>query len=161
MRKNGAESIVLYYKAIPNMVRLLEQERAELEDEYSSLRATPYDGTPHGSTPGKPTEDRAMRLAENGNRDRLREIAVRIEVLRGDAATIRAALDSMSGKYKSLIHTRLLYGYSWGKLSVRMGVPDSTVRYWYRMALERLAEVLDEAPMADELEGRASRARSL
>ena len=67
----------------------------------------------------------------------------------------------MSGKYKGLVSMKLLRGYSWGKISVRLGVPDSTARYWYKMALDRLADILDEVPMADELEGRASRARSL
>ena len=66
MRRNGAENIVLYYKAIPGMTKLLKQERAELEDDYNSLRGTSYDGMPHGSTPGKPTEEQAVRLAEKG-----------------------------------------------------------------------------------------------
>ena len=161
MRRNGAENIVLYYKAIPGMTKLLKQERAELEDDYNSLRGTSYDGMPHGSTPGKPTEEQAVRLAEKGIYDRLQEIVVRLEVLDADAATIRRAMDDMSGKYKSLLMMKLLRGYSWGKISVRLSVPDSTARYWYGMALDRLAGILDEAPMADELEARASRARSL
>lgn len=161
MRRNGAESIVLYYKAIPGMIELLKRERRDLEGEYDSLRGTSYDGMPHTSAPGKPTEELAMRLAEKGIRDRVQEIGVRLEVLEADAATIRGSLDAMSGKYKSLLHMKLLYGYSWGKISVRMGVPDSTARYWYKRALDRLAGILEEAPMCDELEGRASRARSL
>lgn len=161
MRRNGAENIVLYYKAIPGMTKLLKQERAELEDDYNSLRGTSYDGMPHGSTPGKPTEEQAVRLAEKGVYDRLQEIVVRLEVLDADAATIRRAMDDMSSKYKSLLMMKLLRGYSWGKISVRLSVPDSTARYWYGMALDRLAGILDEGPMADELEARASRARSL
>lgn len=161
MRRNGAENVVLYYKAIPGMVKLLKQESTELEGEYDSLRGTSYDGMPHGSTPGKPTEALAVRVAEKGVFDRLQEISVRVEVLEADAATIRACMDAMSSKYKGLVSMKLLRGYSWGKISVRLGVPDSTARYWYKMALDRLADILDEVPMADELEGRASRARSL
>ena len=161
MRRNGAESIVLYYRAIPGMKKLLRQEQQELESDYDSLRGTAYDGMPHGSTPGKPTEEQAVRMAEKGIYDRLQEISVRLAVLDADAATIRASLDAMSGKYKSLVYMKLLYRYSWGKISVRLGVPESTARYQLRMALDRLAEILDDVPMADELEGRASRARSL
>lgn len=161
MRRNGAESIMLYYRAIPGMMKLLRQEQQELEGEYDSLRGTAYDGMPHGSTPGKPTEEQAVRMAEKGIYDRLQEIGVRLAVLEADAATIRASLDAMSGKYKSLVYMKLLYRYSWGKISVRLGVPESTARYQLRMALDRLAEILDDVPMADELEGRASRARSL
>ena len=161
MRRNGAENVMLYYRAIPGMIKLLRQEQQGLESDYNSLRGTTYDGMPHGSTPGKPTEEQAVRLSEKGTYDRLQEIRVRLDVLDADAATIRTALDAMSGKYKSLVSMKLLRGYSWGKISVRLGVPDSTARYQFRMALDRLAELLDDVPMADELEGRASRARCI
>ena len=143
------------------MSRLLRQERAELEELYNGLHATACDGMPHGWAPGKPTESLALRIAEAGAYERLQEIRVRLAVLESDAALVRSALDDLSGKYKQILGWRLLRGYSWGKISVRMGAPESTVRYWFKMALSKLAEILSEAPMADELELRASRARSL
>ena len=38
MRYGSVKHIALYYKAIPGMLRLLRQERAELEGNYYGLR---------------------------------------------------------------------------------------------------------------------------
>ena len=40
MRYGSVKHIALYYKAIPGMLRLLRQERAELEGNYYGLRVT-------------------------------------------------------------------------------------------------------------------------
>ena len=61
MRFVDVKRIALYYKAIPGMLHLLRQERAELEEEYNGLGSTAADGTPHGSSPGKPTEELGLR----------------------------------------------------------------------------------------------------
>lgn len=55
---------------------------------------------------------------------------------------------------------RLIRGYSWTKISGKLGVPDSTARNWHGRAVERLGEVLEEVPMVDELAERATRART-
>ena len=161
MRRKEAKTVVMYYRAIPGMIGLLRQEQTELESEYDTLHSAPLDGMPHGSAPGKPTEALAIHTAESGTYERLEEIKVRLLILEGDAAMIRGGLDALNGKYKKLLTLRLLHGYSWGKLSARMGAPDSTIRYWFSMALDQLARVLEEVPMPEELAARASRARSL
>ena len=96
------------------------------------------DGMPHSSAPGNPTEALAVRVIENGVKNRLQEISVQVEVLEGDAANIRGALDAVNGKYKSVIIMRLIRGYSWTKISGKLGVPDSTARNWHGRAVERL-----------------------
>ena len=48
MRFEDVKRIALYYKAIPGMLRLLRQEREELEEEYCGLGSTAADGVPHG-----------------------------------------------------------------------------------------------------------------
>ena len=118
------------------------------------------DAMPHSSAPGNPTEALAVRVIENGVKNRLQEIGVQVEVLEGDAANIRGALDAVNGKYKSVIIMRLIRGYSWTKISGKLGVPDSTARNWHGRAVERLGEVLEEVPMVDELAERATRART-
>ena len=40
MRFVDVKRIALYYKAIPGMLHLLRQERAELEEEYNGLGST-------------------------------------------------------------------------------------------------------------------------
>lgn len=46
---------------------------------------------------------------------------------------------------------RYVRGYSWAKISARMGTADSTARDWHTRAMERLGEVLEELPEAEAL----------
>lgn len=158
MRSETVKHIVKYYGGIPEAIKLLKRERDALEDEYNGLGGLAMDGMPHSSAPGNPTEALAVRVIENGVKNRLQEIGVQVEVLEGDAANIRGALDAVNGKYKSVIIMRLIRGYSWTKISGKLGVPDSTARNWHGRAVERLGEVLEEVPMVDELAERATRA---
>lgn len=160
MRRKNTKVIVGYYSEIPGMVRLLKNERSELEGQwYDALGAVADDGMPHSGTPGKPVEAMAVNAAENGIRERLQEIEVKLQVLEADGAAIRNCLDSMSGRYKGIISMRYLYRYSWGKIAVRLEAPDSTVRNWHMRALDTLGTALDDVPMIEEILGRASRAR--
>ena len=159
MRRKDVKTIIAYFFGIPAQRRLLDQERAELEAEYNGLRGTSYDGMPHSYTPGKPTEELAVRMDAERTWARIQEIDIKKQVLQGDAAIIRDCLDALNSKYKSLVFMKYLNGYSWAKISVLLGVPDGTIRRWNDRAIERLGELLDEAPMAWEILGRASRAR--
>lgn len=160
MRFENVKHIALYYKAIPGMLHLLRQERKGLEEEYNGLRGLAMDGMPHGSSPGKPTENMALRVMENGVGDRLEEIGEKERVLSADAASIRGCLDTLNGKYKQVILMRYVRGYSWAKTGARMDAPDSTVRNWHDRAIERFGEALEELPDARGLIDRASRART-
>ena len=149
MQFESVKHIAQYYKAIPGMLRLLQQEREELEGNYYGLRGLAYDGTPHSSSPGKPTEEAGLRALESGVGDRLAEIKA-----------IRGCLDAVNGRYKQVILMRYVRGYSWAKTGVRMNAPDSTVRNWHERAMERFGEALEELPEAAELAARAARART-
>ena len=92
--------------------------------------------------------------------ERLAEIEETERVLSGDEACIRACLDALNGKYKEVIVMRYVRGYSWAKISARLGTADSTARDWHTRAMERLGEVLEELPEAEALARRASRART-
>ena len=124
MRSETVKHIVKYYGGIPEAIKLLKRERDALEDEYNGLGGLAMDGMPHSSAPGNPTEALAVRVIENGVKNRLQEISIQVEVLEGDAANIRGALDAVNGKYKSVIIMRLIRGYSWTKISGKLGVPD-------------------------------------
>ena len=159
MRRNDVKKIIAYYYGIPAMRRLLDAERADLESEYDGLRGAPMDGMPHGSAPGKPTEALAERMDAMNVWNRLETIDVRAHVLSMDRDLICSCIDALNGEYKRLLVMRYRDGYSWVKMSVRTGKADKTVRRRHDKALERLGEALDEAPMIDEVLGRASRAR--
>lgn len=159
MERKEINQILLYYAAIPGMLKLLRKEKEDLELEYSSVQAIAPNGGQHGSTPGSPTEKIALQVIENGVSDRLKEIEVKILVLARDAALIRGCMDGMNSEYKRLILMRYVHRYSWNKISARMGMPESTARSWYERAGEILFHELKFVPMADELCKRASRAR--
>lgn len=154
-----AAGIFAYYFGIPAMRAELAVERAELEDEYDGLRGTSYDGAPHSSTPGKPTEELAARVDARNVWNRLEKIAVRDHVLIVDRENIRGCLDVLKGEYKKLIFAKYRDKYSWARIAASNGIPDRTARWQHDKALDRLGEALEEVPMADELLGRASRAR--
>ena len=103
MRRKQVKTIIVYYSGIPGMVRLLERERLDLEDEYNGLRGTSLDGMPHSHTPGKPTEELAVRMEAKNTWARIQEIDVKEQVLHMDAAIIRDCLDALTGTYKSLV----------------------------------------------------------
>jgi hypothetical protein len=160
MKRSDVKQVLGYYFSIPRMRAILADERDELEDEYNSLKSTTYDGGGgHGSTPGKPTETQAQRADALNVRGRLEEIAVRDHVLVTDREHIRGCLDVLNGEYKRLIFSRYRDGYSWARLAVQHEVPDRTVRRKHDKAVDRMGEALEEVPMADEIVGRASRAR--
>lgn len=160
MRQEAVKHIVRYYGSIPDALKMLKRERAELEDEYNGLGGLGMDGMPHSATPGDQTAALAARVVENGTRNRLREVCVQIDVLEQDAETIRGCLDAVNGRYKAVLVMRYVAKYSWGQIAAKMRVPNSTVRNWHDKGAERLGEALDEVPMADELAHRASRART-
>ena len=159
MRRKDVKQVIAYYFGIPAMRALLEEERVELEDEYDGSRGVSLDGAPHSSTPGKPTETLALRADARNVRNRLEEITVRDHVLVMDREIIQGCLDALKGEYKRLIFAKYRDGYSWARIAAQNGVSDRTARWRHDKAVDRLGEVLEEAPMMDEILGRASRAR--
>lgn len=159
MRRKDVKTVIAYYFEIPAMRKEFSAERARLESEYDGLRGTSYDGVPHSSMPGKPTEELAAKAEANNTWCRIQEIGVKVQVLQADEAAIRGSVDALNGRYKSLLNMKYFRRYSWAKISASLGTPEATARRWNDKALDRLGELLDEAPMVEELLGRASRAR--
>ena len=160
MKAKQVKEICSYYRDIPGMVRLLNAEAREIAAEYDGLNAVAMDGMPHGSTPGRPVEGLAEKAVENNLADKLQVLDVKKQILETDAAAIKDCLDAVNGRYKQVLTLRYRDKYSWGGISARMGIPDSTARNWHIRAIERMGEALDDVPMVDELLGRALRARS-
>ena len=159
MRRKDVKTIIAYFYGIPAQRRLLDQEQAELEDEYNGLRGTSYDGMPHSSTPGKPTEALALQADARNVWGKLEAVAVRVHVLETDREKIQDCMNAINSEYTRIIFYRYRDKYSWVKIAVMLGVTERTAKRRGEKALDRLGEALEEVPMADELLGRASRAR--
>ena len=159
MRRKDMKTIIAYFYGIPAQRRLLDQQRAELEDEYDGLRGTSLDGMPHSSTPGKPVEVLAERVDAGDVWGKLEAVAVRVHVLEADREKIQDCLSAINGEYTRLIQYHYRDKYSWVKIGLKLGIKERTVKRWHDRALDRLGEALEEVSMPDEILGRASRAR--
>ncbi len=160
MQREEAKLILIYYKGIPDMLKIFRQQKTEIEDAYyNGIRGIDMDGMPHGSNPGRPTESMALLAADNDAAGRLKEIETNIRILEQDKGHIRASLDVLNGRYKKLLFFRYLNEYSWTKISMSLHASDRAVRYWHEKALDRLIYALEDVPMVDEILERASRAR--
>lgn len=131
MKQKTVKVILSYYNGIPSAVRELSKEKKELERSEQSAAA----------------------------KNRLQEIGVKTAVVEMDRALVAGVLDGLAPRYKRVLRMRYGGGYSWGRISVEMAVPDSTVRHWCERALQRMGEALEGAPMVEELVERAQRAR--
>ena len=151
MQRKDVKTVITYYFGIPAMRAMLEDERAELEDEYNSAA--------HDSTPGKPTEEPAGQMGAGNVRNRLEEISVRDQVLVMDWEAIHDCLNVLKGEYKRLLFIKYRDKYSWVQIAVQNGVPSRTAHWRHDKAMDRLGEALEEVPMVDELLARAWRAR--
>ena len=159
MRRKDVKTIIAYFFGIPAQRCLLDQERAELEAEYNGLCGTSYDGMPHSSTPGKPTEALALQADARNVWGKLEAVAVRVHVLETDREKIQDCMNAINGEYTRIIFYRYRDKYSWVKIAVMLGVTERTAKRRGEKALDRLGEALEEVSMPDEILGRASRAR--
>ena len=163
MRQEDARNIVLYYKNIPGMIRVFRQQREDLMLNYDSAKAVVISDMPHGSDGVDTTELFGIAAAEKNVSGRLRQIESCIVMLEQDRDVITSVLDMLNGEYKTLLIYKLVFDYSWTKVSMSLSVAESTLRYRFDLALERLAECLTEYLVetgTDEaIVKRASRAR--
>ena len=143
MEKWEVRCVLQYYRSIPGSRKMLVQEQQEIEAAYFGLRGNAMDGLPHGASVGKPVESVVLALEKSGDGERLREIGEKLRELDADQKAVRAALDGLNDRYKRVLVGRYVRGYSWGGMSARMGVADSTVRHWAEKGLVRLAEALE------------------
>lgn len=162
MKRESVKAVVLYYKNIPDMLKYEYQEREKIEDQYyNGLRsASVGDGMPHGQGDGRPTEKMGIVAAEKGVADAMKRSHDQIKVLEKDSETIHRCIECMNGKYKTLIYHKLVNEYNWPQIACKFGRPESTIRYWLELGLDRLGEILEEdVADLDLLVKRASRAR--
>lgn len=162
MQRESIKAVVAYYKNIPELLKYEYQEREKIIDVYyNGLKSAGVgDGMPHGTGEGKPTEKMGIEAAKKRASEAIRQSYDKIKLLESDEKIIHDCIECMNGKYKMLIYSKLVNEYSWVQLSVKLERPESTIRYWLDLALDRLGEILEEdVKELDVLVKRASRAR--
>lgn len=162
MERSDANSIMIYYGAIPEMLSALHRQKIEIETKYyDGNHALNADGMPHGNTAGNPTESMALRAADEDAFCIINNIAARISTLETDRLIIKDALSCLCRRYQEVLIYKYVDRHSWAQVGDRMFASDSTVRYWKDKALDKLASILEEdSETIDELVKRAGRART-
>ena len=155
-----AETIIRYYADIAGQQRTIARERAELEASYDPLHGNAPDGMPHAAGNGDSTAEKALKMAETDTARRLCELDVRAGILADDGAVIRAALDRLNSRHKTLLVTRYIDGHNWEFVACRVGLSRRQTIRVSVVALGRLGAVLEDAPMAAEILARARDARA-
>lgn len=156
-----AEIIIKYYADIAGQQRAIVRERMTLDAEYNPLRGNALDGMPHAAGNGDKTADIALKLADTDTDRRLRELDVREDVLKGDKAAIRCALDRLNSRHKEVLAARYIDGHTWEFTACRAGLSRRQTIRVSVAALGRLGAVLEDAPMAAEILARARDARAV
>lgn len=159
MQANDAKMILRYLGDMQGQLRTISKEMAELEEQYNGLHGMKLDGMPHGSMPGDATAALALKMAESGNAERRKELIARREVLQGDSAAIRGQIDRLRGVYKMVLFKKYVFGHSWVRVACRIEASTATAKRKGYEGLTRLAVLLDDMPMADEILARARDAR--
>lgn len=159
MQQEDARNLVLYYKNISGMIKVFRQQREDLLLEYDSSKAVTMSDVPHGSGSTDTTELYGMSVAEKNVSGRIKQIEKRIVMLERDREVITSLLDMLNGDYKTMLIYKLVYDYTWTKISMKLYTPESTLRYRFDLALDRLSECMKELKISEELIKRASRAR--
>lgn len=159
MRACDAKVILRYLGDIKGQLRAVNRELNELEGDYDGRGSINYDGMPHGSAPGDNTAQLAVKMAESGAKRRMEVLLARREELQGDAGMIRMQTDRLRAVYKTVLFEHYVYNHSWVKTSIRIRQSEATAKRKGYEGLQRLAELLEELPMAEELLARARVAR--
>ena len=135
-----ARTYLEQYKEACRRVRRLEQESEEeciLVDAVQSL--SDNDGMPHGSNISKPTEDKAVRLADKAMRlcdARIEAIHIRQEVF--DTIMLIGGLES------EVLLERFVYCREWMDICRRLNYSWYPVRIAWHKGEEKVQKILDE-----------------
>ena len=126
-----AKEFLKQYEYADRRVKRLE---TELEDELKMLdairSASDNDGMPHGSGISKPTEDKALRLAEK----RLRLIDARLEAVEA-RQKVYDLIDSIDGIEGDLLFERYVKLRKWEEICILLNYSWYGVHNVHRRAL--------------------------
>jgi hypothetical protein len=131
-----AKEFLRQYEYADRRVKRLE---TELEDELKMLdairSASDNDGMPHGSGISKPTEDKALRLAEK----RLRLIDARLEAVEA-RQKVYDLIDSIDGIEGDLLFERYVKLHKWEEICILLNYSWYGVHNVHRRALRIVEE---------------------
>lgn len=160
MQAEDVKTILKYTADIPRRFHMINEELAQLDEEHNCLRGIEMDGMPRGTTPGKPTENLAEKLAGDSLRAfRIAELKARRRVLYEDAIIVRGEISLMESVAQRILNEKFIVGRSWEDTATATGWSISTTKRKGVAALHLLGQRLDLRPDKAALLARARDAR--
>lgn len=160
MQAEEVKMILKYTADIPRLLRMADAELLQLDEDYNCLRGIDTDGMPHGTTPGKPTENLAEKLASDPLRAyRIAKLKAKKKILLEDAAAVQEQIDRMGSVAQKILNERFVIGRSWEDTAAATGWSISTTKRKGVAALYLLGQRLDLLPNKAALLARARDAR--
>lgn len=131
-----------YLRQYEYAVKRIQRLESELEEETLLIDAvrsiSDNDGMPHGSGINKPTEDRAIRLADK----RLRLVQARL-----DAVEIRQnvydVIEQIGGDEADVLYQRYILLKTWDKVCESVFYSWYKVNHLHRDALEKVDNIIN------------------
>lgn len=131
-----------YLRQYEYAVKRIQRLESELEEETLLIDAvrsvSDNDGMPHGSSINKPTEDRAIRLADK----RLRLVQARL-----DAVEIRQnvydVIEQIGGDEADVLYQRYILLKTWDKVCESVFYSWYKVNHLHRDALEKVDNIIN------------------
>lgn len=122
-------------------VRVIDRRKREYRDETAMIDAvrslSDNDGMPHGSGISKPTENKAIRLADK----RLRLIEANLEAVR-IRQTVFDVVDRVEGVPGDVLFQRYILLKKWDDVYKAINYSESQSWRYYRMGLARVEELI-------------------
>lgn len=142
MTKEKVESILKFYRTIPDEIKLYREKRKDLEDAYNPLCSPCMDGMPHNPGVSDQTANRALNM-EGFEADQIKEINGYIISLESLATAIFTELKMLPYYEKMVVYRFYLDGWGWVKVAFALQYGERQCIRFRDSALEKLLVMFD------------------
>lgn len=137
-RQLAAQKYMDKYGDACRRVRQCEEQYKREELEIDAIRsASDNDGMPHGTNVGRPTENKAIRLADKG----LNIATARLEALRIQREIFAVAY-SVGGVEGDVLIERYIKLKDWEDVFVAVNYSESQTHRYHRIGLDKVADII-------------------
>ena len=126
-----AKEYLKQYENIVRRIRILDDRIQVLEEEADMIKSvTDYDGMPHGSNIGHPTEDKAIRLVD----EKLRRTDLRLAA-QEQAEVILDTILKVDGVEQEVLYLRYIKLMKWEEIACAINYSWEQTHFYHRKAL--------------------------
>ena len=134
---------ILFLEQYEQAVRLVRRRKTEYIEESILIDAvrslSDNDGMPHGSGISKPTEEKAIRLADK----KLRLLDAELEAIR-IRQEVFDVVDQVDGVAGDVLFERYIQLRKWGDIYKSINYSETQTWRYYRIGLDQVESILDK-----------------